>query len=83
MTIPTSSNPSSLLSRDPRFRVHQQVRLRREHFGGIAFHRGTGRLIEVDHEAFAVLAALHSGPRHLRELAAVARARFGRRVPVA
>jgi hypothetical protein len=70
--------PSSGWQRNP------AVRLRREAWGGIAFHRVTGDLLELDAEGFAVLMLLgtaHSvpgllaalspagGPRRLAELA--------------
>lgn len=79
-TLPTNSCSEPL--RDPRFGLHAQVRLRREAFGGIAFHRGTGRMIEVDHEAFALLTLLSEGTRSLRALAAALRSPLGRRVAV-
>src|SRR5436305_766193 len=43
------------------------VRLRREKWGGMAFDRSSGDLIEVDAEAFEVLTALKT-PRTVLEL---------------
>ncbi|MBI2939321.1 MAG: radical SAM protein [Chloroflexi bacterium] len=72
-------------SPEPRFRLSSPVRLRQEVFGGIAYHKGTGRLVEVDRGAFVVLASLAGSdaqrrPRGLRELAEVARRSLRRRV---
>lgn len=55
------------LQRDP------VVRLRREGFGGVAFHRTTGDLLELDAEGFEVLRALAgaSTPRALHAALAV------------
>jgi hypothetical protein len=41
-----------------RFQRHLAVRLRRETWGGIAFHRGQGDLMELDEEGFDAVAAL-------------------------
>jgi len=38
-----------------RFSLHPAVRLRAEPFGGIAYHRGNGRLIELDAEGFSLM----------------------------
>lgn len=51
----------------PTLQCDPQVRLRRESFGGIAFHRGTGDLLELDEDGYAVLTAL-SQARTLRTL---------------
>ena len=40
------------------WRLGPGVRLRREHFGGIACDTGTGTLVEVDREASRLLALL-------------------------
>jgi radical SAM protein with 4Fe4S-binding SPASM domain len=42
----------------PIFQRSPLLRLRRESWGGIAFHRGEGDLLELDESGFAVLAAL-------------------------
>src|SRR5690242_2965780 len=42
----------------PTFQRNPLVRLRRESWGGIAFHRGEGDLLELDESGFAVLTAL-------------------------
>src|SRR5688572_24184590 len=39
-------------------RLSSAVRLRRESWGGVAFHRAGGDLLEVDADGFAVLHAL-------------------------
>lgn len=52
-----------------KFRRHPAVRLRRESWGGLAFHRDIGELLELDGQAFQVLAALTCAAT-LRELAA-------------
>ncbi len=46
--------------REPRlrFRRHPAVRLRRESWGGLAFHRDRGDLLELDAEGFDAVAAL-------------------------
>jgi MoaA/NifB/PqqE/SkfB family radical SAM enzyme len=54
---------------------HPAVRLRREVWGGIAFHRATGDLLELDDEGFAVLMMLgtvHSVPGLLAALSPAA-----------
>ncbi len=79
-TLPIMRSPEPLC--DPRFSLHPGVRLRREAFGGIAFHRGTGLLMEVDPEAFALLTLLSDSTWSLRALATALRSSFGRRVPV-
>jgi radical SAM protein with 4Fe4S-binding SPASM domain len=50
-----------------RFQRHPAVRLRRESWGGLAFHREQGDLLELDTEGFDTLAAL-AGTRTLPEL---------------
>ena len=42
----------------PVFQRNPAVRLRRESWGGIAFDRGSGDLLELNDAGFAVLAAL-------------------------
>lgn len=42
----------------PTFQRSPLVRLRRESWGGIAFHRGEGTLLELDEAGFAVLTSL-------------------------
>jgi MoaA/NifB/PqqE/SkfB family radical SAM enzyme len=65
----------SAASRDPRFfQRSPTVRLRREAWGGLAFDRSTGDLLELDAEGFAVLAALGTS-RTLPALARVLRER--------
>jgi MoaA/NifB/PqqE/SkfB family radical SAM enzyme len=54
------------------FRRHPAVRLRREAWGGLAFHRDIGELLELDGQAFQVLAALSCATK-LRDLPAVVR----------
>jgi radical SAM protein with 4Fe4S-binding SPASM domain len=49
------------------FQRSPAVRLRRESWGGLAFHRGLGDLLELDEEGFALLAFL-SEPHTLPEL---------------
>jgi radical SAM protein with 4Fe4S-binding SPASM domain len=41
----------------PTFQRDPRVRLRREAWGGIAFHRGMGDLLELDEEGYALLSA--------------------------
>lgn len=41
-----------------KIRRNPLVRLRRESWGGLAFHRSTGELLELDRQGFQVLAAL-------------------------
>ena len=41
-----------------RFQRHPSVRLRRESWGGLAFHRDHGDLVELDAEGFDTVAAL-------------------------
>ena len=41
-----------------RFQRHPSVRLRRESWGGLAFHRDQGDLVELDAEGFDAVAAL-------------------------
>jgi hypothetical protein len=41
-----------------RFQRHPAVRLRRELWGGLAFHRDHGDLVEFDAEGFDTVAAL-------------------------
>ena len=55
-----------------KFRRHPAVRLRRESWGGLAFHQNMGELLELDHQAFEILAALSSAAT-LQELAAIVR----------
>jgi radical SAM protein with 4Fe4S-binding SPASM domain len=43
------------------YRLAENIRIRREHFGGIVFNTKTGALLEVDREAFVLLTKL-SGP---------------------
>lgn len=54
------------------FQRHPAVLLRRERWGGLAFHRERGDLLELDKQAFDVLIALSQTTR-LWDLAAVAR----------
>jgi radical SAM protein with 4Fe4S-binding SPASM domain len=64
------SHPERILDgiqRDP------AVRLRREAWGGLAFHRGTGDLLELDREAFAVIRLLDTA-RTLSDLGALLQA---------
>ena len=42
----------------PTFQRHPAVALRRERWGGFAFHRGHGDLLELDEQGFEVLAGL-------------------------
>ena len=37
------------------FRIHDDVKLRREYFGGVAFHSKTGTMLEVDDEMYNFL----------------------------
>ena len=57
-------------------RRHPAVRLRRESWGGLAFHQDIGELLELDGQAFQVLAAL-SCATTLRDLSAIARGGVG------
>jgi len=51
-------------------RIAESVRLRREHFGGIAFDTRTGTTVDVDHSAFTALQGLrHRGVQREAELA--------------
>ncbi|MHB1425353.1 MAG: radical SAM protein [Gemmataceae bacterium] len=49
---------TTLAQNQPIFQRDPLVRLRRESWGGIAFHRGTGDLLELDELGFAVLVEL-------------------------
>ena len=54
----------------PLFTLAPGVRLRREHFGGIAFSKNTGTLVELDRPAFALLARMEAqGPCKEEDLA--------------
>src|SRR5271166_2410244 len=55
---PTGSPMSDCLELIRRFQRHPSVRLRRESWGGLVFHRDHGDLIEVDTEGFDTVAAL-------------------------
>ncbi|MBX6312435.1 MAG: hypothetical protein IRY99_05870 [Isosphaeraceae bacterium] len=55
------------------FQRRPAVRLRREGWGGLAFDRTSGDLLELDAEGFAALAVL-AMPRTLRGLRAALRA---------
>ena len=57
-----------------RFQRHPAVRLRRESWGGFAFHRDEGDLVELDAEGFDAVAAL-AGARTLPELRSLLRTR--------
>ncbi len=56
------------------FQRHPAVRLRRESWGGLAFHRDRGDLLELDAEGFDAVAAL-AGARTLADLREHLRAR--------
>ena len=45
--------------------------MRREHWGGFAFHRGLGELLELDEQGFEALATLSQATR-VRDFAAIA-----------
>jgi MoaA/NifB/PqqE/SkfB family radical SAM enzyme len=66
------------MSRSPRildrFQRHPAIRLRREAWGGLAFHRDTGDLLELDREGFDV-ARLLDRARTIPEIGARLRAR--------
>ena len=50
-------------------RLSEKVRLRAEYFGGIVFHKDTGDILEVDHEAFMLLLWLReNGHVELKQL---------------
>lgn len=50
-------------------RLSDDVRIREEYFGGIVFHRSTGDTLEVDHEAYKLLAWLRkTGAADIRAL---------------
>jgi radical SAM protein with 4Fe4S-binding SPASM domain len=59
------------------FRRHPAVRLRRERWGGLAFHRDIGELLELDSQGFQILASLSSAAT-LRELAVTVRSGVSR-----
>lgn len=59
------------------FQRHPAVLMRREHWGGFAFHRECGELLEVDEEGFEILATL-SQATGVRDLAAIACCRADR-----
>lgn len=54
---------------EQRFSLHPAIRLRAESFGGIAYHRGNGRLIELDAEGFYLMTLLGaSDPLTIRQM---------------
>ncbi len=53
------------------FQRHLAVLMRREHWGGFAFHRECGELLELDEEGFEILATL-SQATGVRDLATIA-----------
>jgi radical SAM protein with 4Fe4S-binding SPASM domain len=57
-----------------RLQRHPAIRLRREEWGGLAFHRGTGDLLELDHEGFDAVNLLGTA-QTLSELYSLLRAR--------
>ncbi|WP_258361171.1 hypothetical protein [Moorella sulfitireducens (nom. illeg.)] len=44
--------------RSPHIGLSDSVRHRKEYFGGILFHTGTGAMIDVDREAYALILLL-------------------------
>jgi radical SAM protein with 4Fe4S-binding SPASM domain len=70
MKVATDIRRSSRMSL--KFRRHPAVRLRRESWGGLAFHRDVGELLELDGQAFRVLDEL-SCAATLRDLSVVVR----------